>query len=65
MRVSAERDRCIASGQCNLIAPEVFDQDDADGLVIVTDENPDPRHEDVVYEAARVCPAQLIEIAET
>ena len=32
MRVNADRESCIGSGQCVLDAPDVFDQDD-DGVV--------------------------------
>jgi ferredoxin len=33
MRVSVDRGRCCGSGNCVMTAPEVFDQDDAEGLV--------------------------------
>ncbi|MFF7453209.1 ferredoxin [Kitasatospora sp. NPDC008115] len=33
MQVNVERDRCCSSGQCVMTAPEVFEQDDRDGLV--------------------------------
>ncbi|WP_435852461.1 ferredoxin [Streptomyces sparsogenes] len=37
--VSAERDRCVGSGQCAMLSPEVFDQDD-EGLVVEVVEEP-------------------------
>ncbi|GEB47995.1 MULTISPECIES: ferredoxin [Streptomyces] len=63
MRVEVDRPRCVASGQCVLVAPDVFDQDD-DGIVVTLDERPDaPRHEDV-REAAAICPAAAIALRE-
>ena len=62
MHVSVDRERCVASGQCNLIAPEVFDQDDVEGLVVITDEHPDASYAGALHEAARICPAQVIKV---
>ena len=33
MKVSVDRDKCVASGQCVLAAADVFDQRDDDGVV--------------------------------
>ena len=60
MKVSVDQDKCIGSGQCVLLAPEVFDQRDEDGIVVLL--NPDPpadRAEDV-RRAAALCPARAI-----
>src|ERR1700757_255840 len=38
VKITVDRDKCIASGQCVLIAPENFDQDD-DGIVVVIQPN--------------------------
>ena len=35
VRVIADRDRCIGAGQCVLSAPDVFDQSDDDGRVVI------------------------------
>ena len=40
MRVEVHADRCIGSGVCVLIAPDVFDQRDDDGVVVLLDEHP-------------------------
>jgi ferredoxin len=63
MRVKVEQDKCITSGQCVLVAPEVFDQDD-DGLVILLQESPSEDLAEGVREAQALCPARLIHIAE-
>jgi ferredoxin len=63
MHISVEADKCITSGQCVLLAPEVFDQDD-EGLVILLTDSPEPGLHEAVREAASVCPAQLIHLAD-
>ncbi|MBL1110300.1 ferredoxin [Streptomyces sp. 5-8] len=61
MRVTAERDRCVGSGQCALLSPEVFDQDD-DGLVVVLREEPAEELRGEVFQAADLCPARSIRV---
>lgn len=63
MRVEIEPDRCVASGQCVMHAPTVFDQDD-DGIVVLLDATPPAEVHPGVREAAAVCPAALIRILE-
>jgi ferredoxin len=63
MRITIDADLCIASGYCLHAAPEVFDQDD-DGIVLLLDENPPEALRDKVLEAVRLCPAQLIHVAD-
>ena len=62
MRVEVHTDRCIGSGLCALVAGEVFDQRDDDGVVILLDEHPaEPLHK-AVREAVGRCPASVIEV---
>ncbi|MEU3657260.1 ferredoxin [Streptomyces sp. NPDC032161] len=61
MRVEVDQPKCVASGQCVLLAPDVFDQDD-DGIVELLTETPDPAHHDDVRESAAVCPAAAIRL---
>ncbi|MEV4364285.1 ferredoxin [Nonomuraea sp. NPDC049625] len=65
MKVAVEADKCVAAGQCVLIAPEVFDQRDEDGIVVLLDETPAPEVHDAVRESAAVCPAAAIHLAES
>ncbi len=58
--VGIDRDRCIGAGQCVLAAPDLFDQDEDDGLVVLLDPSPDPAHEAAAREAAAACPAEVI-----
>jgi ferredoxin len=61
MKVVIERDKCIASGACVLASPKVFGQDE-DGLVVVLDESPGDADHASVRDAARACPAMVIEV---
>ncbi|QXE34730.1 ferredoxin [Streptomyces sp. GMY02] len=65
MRVEVDVPKCVASGQCVLIAPEVFDQRDDDGMVVLLDESPAPEYADRVRESALVCPAAAITLTES
>jgi ferredoxin len=62
MSVVVQTDACVGAGQCALVAPEVFDQDD-DGIVLLLE--PDPQGADLegAVRAARLCPARAITIA--
>jgi ferredoxin len=64
MRVTIEEDKCCASGQCVLAAPEVFDQRDDDGIVVLLDASPPPEQHQAVRDAAAVCPAAAIFVRE-
>jgi ferredoxin len=47
-----------------LIAPEVFDQRDEDGMVVLLDEHPAAELHAGVKESALVCPAAAIRLVE-
>lgn len=61
LRVSVKEDRCCGSGNCVLIAPAVFDQDD-EGVVLVLDAQPPVEQHAAVTEAESVCPVRAISI---
>lgn len=60
MELHVDRERCIGAGMCVLTAPEVFDQDEDDGLVLLLETPPAPGHEDAVQEATKACPSGAI-----
>jgi ferredoxin len=65
MKVFIDQQKCVAAGQCVLYAPNVFDQREEDGIVILVAENPLPPEEaENVRQAAAVCPALAIRIEE-
>ncbi|MBV1853118.1 ferredoxin [Catellatospora sp. NEAU-YM18] len=64
LRVAVDREACCGSGNCVRTAPEVFDQDDADGLVLLRQPEPPEVEWTAVREAAYNCPAAAIEVTE-
>ena len=65
LKVTVDADRCVASGHCVLTAPGVFDQDEADGVVILLVDQPGPAQQQAVREAAKLCPAAIIHLTES
>ena len=64
MKISIEPDKCVAAGQCVASAPEVFDQRDEDGVVVLLTAEPPAEHTEDARYAAAVCPALAIHIEE-
>jgi ferredoxin len=64
MKIYVDMDKCIGGGQCVLAAPDVFDQRDEDGLVVVLNPNPPAQLAADVRVAARLCPALAITVEE-
>jgi ferredoxin len=62
--IEFDEPRCVAAGQCAMVAPAVFDQRDEDGVAVVLDHEPGPEHHDEVREAAAVCPAAALRLVE-
>ncbi|MER6948465.1 ferredoxin [Nonomuraea sp. NPDC000554] len=60
MRVTVDQEKCVGGGQCVLVAPDVFDQRDEDGIVVLLDPDPAADLHEAVAEAALVCPAAAI-----
>ncbi|MFF5973840.1 ferredoxin [Streptomyces sp. NPDC012769] len=61
MRISIDADVCIGAGQCALVSPDVFTQDD-DGFGTVVRGREDEVGGPLVREAARACPVQAITV---
>lgn len=64
MHIEFDEPKCVAAGQCAMVAPDIFDQRDDDGVAIVLEANPGPEHHDEVREAAAVCPAAALRLVE-
>ncbi len=64
MRIEIDHDRCRGAGECALNAPELFDQSDDDGTVIVLDGQPPAELHDAARLAAALCPNAVIRIVE-
>lgn len=63
MKVTLDPERCVGAGHCVLSAPEVFDQDEHDGVVLLLDPEPADHLAGAVHEAADLCPARAILVA--
>jgi ferredoxin len=63
MKVHADRGRCVAAGQCILAAPEVFDQAEEDGIVIVRLPEPPAEAHRAVRDAVRDCPVRALSLS--
>jgi ferredoxin len=64
VHITLDQEKCCAAGQCVLAAPDVFDQRDEDGIVVLLDAAPDESRHAAVREAAAVCPALAIVVHE-
>jgi ferredoxin len=62
--IRVDRNKCCASGQCVMSAPDVFDQSSEDGRVLLLVAKPDDSRADAVHEAVECCPAGAITITE-
>jgi len=60
--IQVDEDRCCGAGTCVLRAPEVFDQNEIDGTVVLLDEHPADDRAAAVVEAADMCPAGAIKV---
>jgi len=64
VKVIIDQEKCVSAGQCVLSAPDVFDQREEDGTVVLLAENPADELADDVREAATICPARAIALEE-
>lgn len=60
LHVRADRATCCGAGMCTLNAPEVFDQDPEEGLVVVLDPEPPRELHASVWDAVELCPSGAI-----
>lgn len=62
MRVAVDASVCIGSGQCAMTVPEVFDQDEQYGTVVLLLAQPPDQLHDAVREVAERCPVRAISV---
>lgn len=65
MEIEIDGPRCIAAGMCVVAAPNVFDQDEDDGTVLLLTKELDPSEIQAVREAVLVCPASALTLHES
>ena len=63
MKVTVDETRCCGAGTCVMLAPEVFDQREEDGIVVLLRDEPAPAEQAAVREAAGVCPTSAITVS--
>jgi ferredoxin len=64
VKVFIDQEKCVAAGSCVMAAPDVFDQRDEDGIVVLLNAEPPADLADDVRHAASVCPALAITVEE-
>ncbi|MFK4791233.1 ferredoxin [Microbacterium sp. ZW T5_56] len=64
MSVVVQTNACVGAGQCALVAPDVFDQDD-DGIVLLLEPDPEGADLDAATRAVRLCPARAISLTSS
>jgi ferredoxin len=64
MKVAVDQNTCASSGNCVMNAPELFDQRDEDGVVVLLNANPSAEQAEGARRAAAACPALAIQIEE-
>jgi ferredoxin len=62
-RVEVDRERCVGSGACEALAPDVFEVDD-DGVLVV--HRPQPSDDELgdVEDAVQACPTRALSLVE-
>ncbi|WP_086842241.1 ferredoxin [Amycolatopsis kentuckyensis] len=63
MKITVDAGSCVSSGQCVLLAPETFDQNEDDGTVVLLTEEPSAAEQDAVRQAELTCPAAAIRLS--
>ncbi len=64
MKIVVDFDRCDSNGVCCGLAPEVFELDDQNFLLIKQEE-PGPELRELLEECVRSCPTSAISLAES
>ncbi len=60
LKVTVDTHRCVGAGQCVRTVPEVFDQRESDGIVLLLEESPSAELTPYLEKAVRLCPARAI-----
>ncbi|WP_326598496.1 ferredoxin [Streptomyces sp. NBC_01803] len=64
MRIEVDTSRCCGAGMCALTVPQVFDQSEDEGTVVLLDPRPPTGLHGAVRQAAQLCPCQTITVTE-
>jgi len=64
IKIHVDEHKCVGAGQCVMAAPQVFDQREEDGVVVLLQDHADAGLEPAVRKAVKLCPAVAIRIEE-
>jgi len=62
-RIEVDRERCVGSGACEALAPDVFEVDD-DGVLVVHRSEPAAGELGDIQDAVQACPTRALSLAE-
>lgn len=64
VRILGDRDVCVGAGMCALTAPDLFEQDEEDGLVVVKSSVLDDQALELARKTLDLCPSGALSIQE-
>lgn len=64
VRIVIDQQKCVGAGSCVIAAPDLFDQREEDGVVILLNSDPSDSRVAAAREAELVCPAKAIRIED-
>jgi ferredoxin len=64
IKIQVDEHKCVGAGQCVMTAPQVFDQREEDGVVVLLQDYAENGLEPAVRKAAKLCPALAIRVEE-
>ncbi|MCB1474768.1 MAG: ferredoxin [Rhodobiaceae bacterium] len=64
MKIVSDRSLCVGAGQCVMFSPNLFAQDDDDGLVVVLVADIDASAVEDAKNAVRACPSGAIKLVD-
>jgi len=62
-RIGVDRERCLGTGSCEALAPELFEVGD-DGIVEVLAQPEDEQGRAVAADAVQACPTRALSLAD-
>ena len=62
-RIDVDRERCVGSGTCEMLAPDLFEVGD-DGIVAVLRPELDGADLDPAEDAVQACPTQALSLVD-
>ena len=62
MKLTADKTICTGAGNCVRLAPDWFDQDDQEGLVVLLDDTPPAELRQLMTDVVDACPTGAIQL---